>query len=49
MWRVIGLLLAINAEAKIVQILHTNDIHSEFKHAFFDPRTGGYARLKNNY
>ena len=46
MWHVIGLFLILNAEAKVIQILHTNDIHSEFKHAFFDPETGGYARLK---
>ena len=47
MWYlIVGLFLFLNAEAKIIQILHTNDIHSQFKHTFFDPAVGGYARLK---
>ncbi|MCY4524910.1 MAG: hypothetical protein OXB84_09230, partial [Halobacteriovoraceae bacterium] len=42
----LAFLFIFGAHAKIIQILHTGDIHSEFKHAFLDPRTGGYARLK---
>ncbi|MFT6069224.1 MAG: 2',3'-cyclic-nucleotide 2'-phosphodiesterase (5'-nucleotidase family) [Bacteriovoracaceae bacterium] len=33
-------------EAKLVQILHTNDIHSYFDHVEHDEDQGGYARLK---
>ena len=32
--------------SKIIQILHTNDIHSHFKHIPNDKKIGGYARLK---
>ena len=35
------------AEAKLVQILHTNDIHSYFDHVEHDEDQGGYARLKS--
>ncbi len=36
----------ITLNAAIIQILHTNDIHSFFDHALQKPDRGGYARLK---
>lgn len=39
-------LFSTTIEAKLVQILHTNDIHSYFDHVEHDEKSGGYARLK---
>ncbi len=35
-----------SAQAKLVQILHTNDIHSYIDHSAQDPNMGGYAAIK---
>lgn len=32
--------------AEVIQILHTNDLHSQLDHAVHSPGLGGYARLK---
>lgn len=32
--------------AEILQILHTNDVHSYFEHTHHDPTRGGYGRIK---
>lgn len=40
------LLFSTSVQAKLVQILHTNDIHSYFDHVEHDKDKGGYARLK---
>lgn len=34
------------ARAQLVQVLHTNDLHSQLEHANHRPDLGGYARLK---
>lgn len=38
--------LCFSANAKLIQILHTNDIHSFFEYADHDKSRGGYAALK---
>lgn len=42
----LALLFSTQVQAKLVQILHTNDIHSHFDHVEHDKDKGGYARLK---
>ncbi|ATH08016.1 hypothetical protein BIY24_08640 [Halobacteriovorax marinus] len=38
--------LQINSFAAVVQILHTNDLHSYYDHTIIDPTRGSYAALK---
>jgi 5'-nucleotidase/UDP-sugar diphosphatase len=38
--------LSFNAQAELIQILHTNDLHSHLEHAPHRPEVGGYARMK---
>ncbi len=40
------ILFSTSVQAKLVQILHTNDIHSYFDHVEHDEDLGGYAKLK---
>jgi 2',3'-cyclic-nucleotide 2'-phosphodiesterase (5'-nucleotidase family) len=40
------ILLTTPAFAELIQILHTNDLHSHLEHAVQRPDLGGYARLK---
>ena len=42
----IGTFNALNGQAKLVQILHTNDLHSYLESTIKDPKKGGYATLK---
>ncbi len=35
-----------NSSATVVQILHTNDLHSYYDHTIIDPTRGSYAALK---
>ncbi|MEC7182172.1 MAG: metallophosphoesterase [Bdellovibrionota bacterium] len=42
----IGFLHALTGQAKLVQILHTNDLHSYLESTIKDPKKGGYATLK---
>ena len=42
----IGILNALSGQAKLVQILHTNDLHSYLESTIKDPNKGGYATLK---
>lgn len=42
----VGLLCSTSAPAKLVQILHTNDLHGFFEHSVEDKHRGGYAALK---
>ena len=41
-----GSLLTFSVQAKLVQILHTNDLHSYLESTIKDPNRGGYATLK---
>ncbi|MFP5386187.1 MAG: bifunctional metallophosphatase/5'-nucleotidase [Bacteriovoracia bacterium] len=41
-----SLLITTPAFAELIQILHTNDLHSHLEHATQRPDLGGYARLK---
>lgn len=43
----LGLLLSGTSQAKLVQILHTNDTHSFLNYTNHDPEVGGSARLKS--
>ena len=43
----IGTLNPLNGEAKLVQILHTNDLHSYLESTIKDPKKGGYATPKS--
>lgn len=40
-----GWLLAADSRAELLQIIHTNDLHSQFDHSH-DPNRGGYAAVK---
>jgi 5'-nucleotidase/UDP-sugar diphosphatase len=40
------MLYSTNAFAELIQILHTNDLHSHLDHAVHRPDLGGYARVK---
>jgi 5'-nucleotidase / UDP-sugar diphosphatase len=39
--------ISLPLEARLIQILHTNDVHSFFEHSDHQPAVGGYARLKS--
>lgn len=43
----IGLTPVAKTQAAIVQILHTNDLHSFLDHSLHNPNLGGYARIKS--
>lgn len=38
-------LFTLECQARLIQIIHTNDLHSHFEHSE-DPERGGYAQLK---
>ncbi|WP_127716241.1 bifunctional UDP-sugar hydrolase/5'-nucleotidase [Halobacteriovorax sp. HLS] len=42
----ISLLVSFNSVASVVQILHTNDLHSYYDNTIIDPSRGSYAALK---
>lgn len=43
----LSLLVTTPALAEVIQVLHTNDLHSHFEKAPHKPEIGGYARLKS--
>ncbi len=43
----LSLLVPTPALAEVIQVLHTNDLHSHFEKAPHKPDIGGYARLKS--
>ena len=40
-------LLQFSAHAKLLQILHTNDLHGLTESSIYDPTVGGYAAIKS--
>lgn len=40
-------LFSTNSKAKVIQLLHTNDLHSYFSHFDHNPNVGGAGTLKN--
>ncbi|OUR95328.1 hypothetical protein A9Q84_15945 [Halobacteriovorax marinus] len=43
---ILAVLFTLNASATIVQILHTNDLHSYYDHTIIDETRGSYSALK---